>query len=218
MAVDAALLGLRLAGFADATRLAGAIDEPVETTTRALDRLAGQGWAVFRDGRAAGVASGWSLTPAGRAEAHRQLAAEIEAGGCRTTVESAYRRFLVLNPTLLDVITDWQVRKGVVNDHRDSRYDRRVIARLHRINEMISPVLVELAACVERYGSYRSRLDAAIERVASGEPVYVDRPGIDSYHTVWFELHEDLLATLGLDRSQERQGESERPREIPEVL
>jgi hypothetical protein len=23
---------------------------------------------------------------------------------------------------------------------------------------------------------------------------------MDSYHTVWFELHEDLLATLGLER------------------
>ena len=26
---------------------------------------------------------------------------------------------------------------------------------------------------------------------------------IDSYHTVWFELHEDLLATLGIERSSE---------------
>jgi hypothetical protein len=26
---------------------------------------------------------------------------------------------------------------------------------------------------------------------------------VDSYHTVWFELHEDLLCTLGLERSSE---------------
>jgi hypothetical protein len=26
---------------------------------------------------------------------------------------------------------------------------------------------------------------------------------IDSYHTVWFELHEDLLSTLGIERSKE---------------
>jgi hypothetical protein len=26
---------------------------------------------------------------------------------------------------------------------------------------------------------------------------------IDSYHTVWFQLHEDLLNTLGIDRSTE---------------
>ena len=27
---------------------------------------------------------------------------------------------------------------------------------------------------------------------------------LDSYHTVWFELHEDLLATLGLDRTADQ--------------
>jgi hypothetical protein len=70
-------------------------------------------------------------------------------------------------------------------------------------------VLVDLAACVERYGSYGDRLDAAIDRARSGETAYVDRPLVDSYHTVWFELHEDLLATLGLDRSQEREPEAE---------
>jgi hypothetical protein len=26
---------------------------------------------------------------------------------------------------------------------------------------------------------------------------------LPSYHAVWFELHEDLLTTLGLDRSDE---------------
>jgi hypothetical protein len=26
---------------------------------------------------------------------------------------------------------------------------------------------------------------------------------IDSYHTVWFELHEDLLSTLGIERASE---------------
>jgi hypothetical protein len=29
---------------------------------------------------------------------------------------------------------------------------------------------------------------------------------IASYHTVWFELHEDLLATLGIERSSEGAG------------
>ncbi|CAN5866644.1 hypothetical protein BH23ACT4_BH23ACT4_11090 [soil metagenome] len=26
----------------------------------------------------------------------------------------------------------------------------------------------------------------------------------DSYHTVWFQLHEDLLRTLGISRDDER--------------
>jgi hypothetical protein len=206
MQVDPALLRLRLAGFTDARRLAQALGETPEATTDALELMHEAGWARYRDGRAAGVASGWALTPSGRAEAHRQLAAEVDATGCRRAVESAYRSFLAVNPSLLEVLTDWQVRAGVVNDHRDRRYDRRVLARLDRINEKISPVLVELADCVERYRSYRPRLDAALDRARSGELEYVDRPVVDSYHTVWFELHEDLLATLGLDRSQERDG------------
>jgi hypothetical protein len=32
---------------------------------------------------------------------------------------------------------------------------------------------------------------------------------IDSYHSVWFELHEDLLATLGIERGSEPQMEEE---------
>jgi hypothetical protein len=30
----------------------------------------------------------------------------------------------------------------------------------------------------------------------------VDSPLIDSFHTVWFELHEHLLATLGIERGR----------------
>ena len=36
-----------------------------------------------------------------------------------------------------------------------------------------------------------------------GETDWLTKPIIDSYHTVWFELHEDLLATLGLERGHE---------------
>ena len=28
--------------------------------------------------------------------------------------------------------------------------------------------------------------------------------GVDSVHTIWFEFHEHLLATLGRDRTSER--------------
>jgi hypothetical protein len=221
MLVDRVLLGLRLAGFTDAERLARTLDGPmvglaVDAAGIELARLERQGWARFRDGRAAGVLSGWSLSPSGRAEVHRQLAAELDVTGCRAAVESAYHRFLDLNPELLEAMTDWQVRGGVVNDHADRRYDRRVLTRLERINEKISPVLVELTACLDRFGSYRTRLDTAMARTRAGEPAYVDRPMIDSYHTVWFELHENLLTTLGLDRSQEPRP-SDPPRPTSEV-
>ena len=37
----------------------------------------------------------------------------------------------------------------------------------------------------------------------SGQNAWVDGVGVDSCHTVWMQLHEDLLATLGLDRGEE---------------
>ena len=41
---------------------------------------------------------------------------------------------------------------------------------------------------------------AVHDRFRAGDPSWVDRTGADSCHTVWFELHEDLIATLGLRR------------------
>lgn len=37
----------------------------------------------------------------------------------------------------------------------------------------------------------------------AGERAFVDRTDVDSCHRVWFELHEDLIATLGIDRGAE---------------
>ena len=49
----------------------------------------------------------------------------------------------------------------------------------------------------------RARCALAMARVAAGEHDFFTKPIIDSFHTVWFELHEDLLTSLGLERSQE---------------
>jgi pyruvate,orthophosphate dikinase len=65
-------------------------------------------------------------------------------------------------------------------------------------------LLAELAGLTARFGGYRHRLDAAHARVADGSHEWIARPTIDSYHTVWFELHEHLLATLGRTRTDER--------------
>ena len=54
-----------------------------------------------------------------------------------------------------------------------------------------------------RFAPYQPRLASAMARVVDGERDYFTKPIIDSFHTVWFELHEDLLTSLGLERSQE---------------
>jgi hypothetical protein len=37
----------------------------------------------------------------------------------------------------------------------------------------------------------------------AGDTTWLARPIIDSYHTVWFELHEELIAASGLTREEE---------------
>jgi hypothetical protein len=41
------------------------------------------------------------------------------------------------------------------------------------------------------------------QRAEDGEASWINRPRADSCHTVWMELHEDLIATLGVQRGAE---------------
>ena len=72
-----------------------------------------------------------------------------------------------------------------------------------RCTSEAQPVLAGLAAALSRFGGYASRLQRAVDEVRAGHGEWFDKPLIDSFHSVWFELHEDLLATLGLERSTE---------------
>jgi hypothetical protein len=169
-----------------------------------LDDLARDGAARFRDGRR----SGWSLTGEGRKEGERLLGDELDALGARPAVEVAYQRFLAENPTMLRLCTDWQMLPGdddapVLNDHADADYDRQVIERLVELDERSRPIWFELDAVLDRFREYSERFDRAVEHVRDGDHDWFTKPSIDSYHTVWFELHENLLATLGIERSSE---------------
>jgi hypothetical protein len=149
------------------------------------------------------------LLPAGRAEVTRRLGAELDETGARAAVDDAYRRFLTLNGALLQVCTDWQLRRSdrggdpVLNDHHDAAYDAAVVARLGELDEQVQPIVASLAATLDRFGGYGARLRTALERTRAGDGDWFTKPTIDSYHTVWFELHEDLLATLDIERGQE---------------
>jgi DNA-binding MarR family transcriptional regulator len=197
------LHGLRLKGVADAAGLADALDVAAGDVEAQLDALEADGLVVHRSG----ALSGWSLTPAGRAEQSRLVAAEVDARGARPAVAHAYERFRALNAGVLDACSRWQVRdvggRPVRNDHRDATYDARVVDQLARLQRQADPVCDELAGTLDRYRPYGPRLRHAVERVASGDGDWFAKPVMPSYHTVWFELHEDLLTTLGLERTAE---------------
>jgi hypothetical protein len=149
--------------------------------------------------------SGWALTETGRIENERRLAAELDQTGTRSAVVAAHQVFGVLNSRFLATVTNWQIRptptdRLAVNDHGDPRWDARVLDDLHEIGQGVEPVCEQLTGALERFAGYPERYSAALDRTDRGERAWVAQPKIDSCHTVWMELHEDLLATLGLER------------------
>ena len=197
------LHGLRLKGLAGAAAVAESVGLPAREVEPWLRRLAAEGLAVQRDE----PVSGWALTPAGRAEHTRLVGREVDRAGVRPAVEGAYERFRALNAGVIDACSRWQVRdvdgSAVRNDHRDPDYDAAVVADLAALHRRVEPLCDDLARALERFRPYRPKLIGAIQKVEAGEGEWFTKPGVPSYHTVWFELHEDLLTTLGLDRTAE---------------
>jgi len=207
LSVSLVLHSLRLRSPATAEQVADRFDLDRDDVRDALASAEATGWAQHRDGRF----GGWVLTTSGRHHGERLLSEELAAASVSADVTDAYRRFRGLNPELLAVCSAWQVIDvdGVLvpNPHDDSGRDAEVMDRLASLHGRVEIVTAMLSRSLERFGGYGHRLDSAFDRVMTGDTDWLTRPGIDSYHTVWFELHEDLLATLGRNRADERHEE-----------
>jgi hypothetical protein len=157
---------------------------------------------LLRDGYVARSARGVRITTEGRA-VHASRA-RLPEGEADQAARRAYERFLPLNREVLRICSDWQVRPGgVPNDHRDARYDWSILDRVRTLDERIAPIVGRLGRTVTRFASYRPRLRAALERVDAGDVEWLTSPRLDSYHTVWMQMHEDLLLAIGGDRASE---------------
>ncbi|RDI54313.1 pyruvate, phosphate dikinase [Nocardia mexicana] len=154
-------------------------------------------------GLCASTPAGVRLTPEGRGELERQLAQE-RSGVDRAAVAAAYEDFCVVNAELKEIVTAWQMKDpDTVNDHGDTEYDAAVLDRLTDLHRRVRPLTRRFAALAPRLDRYGERLEVAVERIAAGDHAWVARPVLDSYHTVWFELHEDLIGLCGLSRAEE---------------
>jgi hypothetical protein len=197
------LHALRLKSFAPVDVVAEVAEVHEADAVALLETFRDKEWVRHRDGRI----TGWMLLTAGRTEGERMLADELDAVGGRDDIHAAYRQFLALNQACLQVCTDWQLveRDGaqVINDHDDPAHDADVIGRLRALGDEVQPICAELATVLARFGTYGPRFAAAVRRVEGGDPDWFTKPTIDSFHTVWFELHENLLATLGIERGTE---------------
>lgn len=197
-----ALHAVRIKGFADDATVARRFGlDRAEVTEHLLDFEA-YGWvrrSDFLD------LSGWGVTDRGRTENEAQLRAELHESGAEPAVRAAYARFLTHNERLLKACTRWQLRPQpadpyAANDHSDWGWDERVLRDLRDLAVRLREVVTELSGALTRFGGYDQRFEASLRRVDEGDLSGVDEPRVDSCHTVWMELHEDLLATLGESR------------------
>ncbi|MGK2959182.1 MAG: MarR family transcriptional regulator [Acidimicrobiales bacterium] len=203
MSLFLVLHALRVKGVAVPEAIGVAMGLDVDEIHHALAELESQGLVRTREG----VVAGWTLTSLGRDRDREFVDAELDATNARVALERIYGGFRPLNSVFLRACTDWQIRnyegERVVNDHGDPDYDKTVLATLVTVCEQMQLILNDVIATLGRFGPYRIRLERALDRVVSGQLEWFTGPLIDSVHTVWFELHEDLLATLNVARSSE---------------
>jgi len=191
----AILTAVRMKGRVDAAGVAACAGIDEATATDALSDLitrelvsGGPQYRITKDGK----------------EALAGLVAKEREGIDQAALSAAYHDFDAVNTGLKAAVTAWQIREdGSPNDHTDAAYDAGVFDRIHQVHEQFSPVLNRTIEIVPRLAQYRVRFENALNRIDAGEAAYVARPILDSYHTVWFEYHEELIGLLGLSRAEE---------------
>ncbi len=144
----------------------------------------------------------FALSAAGRA-AHASWARFEAASASHAAVRLLHDGFEDLNRELLAVCSAWQVTPaGAPNDHRDVEYDWEIIGRLERLHDRAAPRIRRAARDASRFAQYDGLLRYALRMIVDeGQTEWFTSPRVDSYHTVWNRLHEDLLLALGLERT-----------------
>jgi hypothetical protein len=156
-----------------------------------VDRLVGSG--LLLDGPTL------RLSPEGRGRLEGLLADE-RSHVDTAAVLAAYGEFRSVNTEFKALVTDWQLKDGQPNTHEDVGYDAAVLARLDGVHRRVTRTIAAVATQLPRLSRYSVKLQTALDNIHAGETMWLARPLIDSYHTVWFELHEELILAAGRTR------------------
>ena len=191
--------GLAIKKHASAEDVAGVLGLDPDEVRETLAKLVAVKRAVEVKGR-------YLLSPAARMLLDADYSRYYEAERAHPAFQAGYAGFERLNTVLKQLITDWQtipVRgERVPNDHDDKDYDAKIVDRLGDLHERVEPVINQLATALPRMKIYGEKLAAALEKAEKGEFAWVSDAKIESYHTVWFELHEDLLRLMRRERAE----------------
>ncbi len=193
--VDDLIRALGIKGFATAQGAADALASTPDQVQPLLDDL-------VVDGLVASMAGAYRLTDTGKGRASDLVQAERTRWGA--AAGAALDAFLALDQRMKETVTAWQLKApDVVNDHTDTDYDRGVLDRLAALHGEAAAFLDANAGGSPRLATYRERLTSALDQAVDGDGRFVASPRVDSYHGVWFELHEDLIQLAGRTREDE---------------
>ena len=126
-------------------------------------------------------------------EQMEQERAGVDAGA----VLALYRRFDELNGIFKDGISGWQTSP----DPEAAR--PTLVNTITAIHANLIPLIGEVADQLPRLRSFADHFENALGAIRNGDDSMIASPLKDSYHTSWFELHEELIALANLDRATE---------------
>jgi len=126
----------------------------------------------------------------------------------RERLESLYEeKFRSLNREFKQIATDWQMRRIgerlEINDHRDLEYDFSVLNRLDGLHEGVKAMKDKLVSILPECEGFFDRLERAKEKLDSSDNRFFTGTDVDSYHAVWFEMHDYVLRKLGKERAED---------------
>lgn len=181
------LHAVRLLGFADTQAVA---DRFSRDHSLVESELIDAGVLGFVSHTSFGGSSGWALSSLGRVENERLLAAELEREDARPLVIGVHGEFVNLNLTVVSACSAIQLQQVA---------GTAAAGILEEALASWSPLEERLTGSLPRFGGYSRRLMDALEH-ARRDMAWFTATDCDSFHRVWFELHEDLIATLGIQR------------------
>jgi len=195
---------LSLLGFARHDRIAASLATSVETVRGVLDKLPGH--------HVSHGPAGIGVAPQGRIWLQAKLNAERDCID-QASADLVYQEFMRLDAGFKRLVTDWQVRvadgRMVANDHTNTAHDDAVRFRLRAFHQETMELMPKICAFAPRLEPFKMRFARAAAAVSAGDGSMIASPLKDSYHTVWFELHEELIHLSGRNRATEEANSNE---------
>ncbi len=110
-------------------------------------------------------------------------------------IEKLHSEFIVLDKGFKSLVTNWQIAS---KDNKSDLED--LLIALKSLTIEISRILQILEKIDMSFRRYLPLFEIALDGIRERDSSMIASPLKDSYHTVWFELHQELIDLSGLSR------------------